>query len=399
MKFGYFGFPSVGGTFAVYRHLRRGLGDNGIQVQWVGFGPAAVRASSDPVWESEAEHGFAVGRRTGGAKAEALAFIQAVERAGFDGVFVNVLADRIQTNAVCYLKPDILRVMIVHNITAGTYAAARAIRDSVHATVCVSSRIRSDLISKYGFDSSRTHLIPNATDAVPERRTEHRKPGEPLRILFLGRLEDRSKGTSYISGIFRRLPLDSTLTIAGNGPDLQSLMAQLQCFGDRVQSLGAVSPENAQTILREHDVLLMPSRYEGLPIVLLEAMAKGCVPVASRISGVTDMLVQSGKNGFLFPTGNTSAAAEAISRLRDPDTLKAMSDAAVDTAEELCGVDRMAEEYNSLIKNIARSPPSLAPAKSIDQWRLDPGLKASLRTYMPVMLKNIFYMLRERTVN
>lgn len=110
-----------------------------------------------------------------------------------------------------YLPADILRIMIVHNITPGTYAAARAIRDHVHATVGVSKRCR-DLVRQHGFDASRTLVIPHGLNRDIHLSRNVQKPDEsgPLRLLYLGRMEDNSKGIFWLPNILRELDCSNT---------------------------------------------------------------------------------------------------------------------------------------------------------------------------------------------
>ncbi|MDA4634298.1 hypothetical protein NZA98_24930, partial [Escherichia coli] len=108
-----------------------------------------------------------------------------------------------------------LRIMIVHNITAGTYSAANAIKNHVHATVGVSDRIRSDLIRKLGFPADRTFAIPHAATAPTMRQFQREpNPADTLRVIFLGRIEDASKGVFWLPEIFAHLPQSIHLTVA-----------------------------------------------------------------------------------------------------------------------------------------------------------------------------------------
>ncbi|MFE0759179.1 glycosyltransferase, partial [Inquilinus sp. NPDC058860] len=206
MKLAYFGFPHIGGTYSVFRHLHAGLAPAGIDLRWLGHGPAAHGAAGSPAFRAERDRGAVAGRPGDDDKAGARATIEAIEGGGFDGVFVNVCADRVQTNCARYLSPRILRVMIVHNITPGTYAAARSIRDHVHATVCVSERIRADLVSHHGFDAGRTEVIPNGIEAAGIVRGDRRGSGGPPRLLYLGRIEDQAKGVLWLPRILRDVP-------------------------------------------------------------------------------------------------------------------------------------------------------------------------------------------------
>ena len=64
--------------------------------------------------------------------------------------------------------------------------------------------------------------------------------------------------------------------------------------------------------LRAADVFVLPSRREGLPVALLEAMACGLPCIASRLRGSTDAIITEGENGFLVPVGDVEAVAAAL---------------------------------------------------------------------------------------
>ena len=355
----FFGMPHLGGTYSVFRNLRPGLGARAIELRWVGTGPS--KALLHNPWPSEMAWGTVVSPQEADEQRQASALVEHLEHGGYDAVFVNVLADRVQTNAVRYLDPRVLRVMVVHNITPGTYAAAAAVRDYVHATVCVSPRIRDDLVAGYGFAPERVHVILNAIDiqAVSRRPRPPVTAQAPLRLLSLGRVEDISKGVLWLPGILERLSgLPVVLTVGGDGPDLEALRKRCAPFGRQVRFLGAVAAEQVPAIMAEHDVLVFPSRFEGFGLTLAEAMAAGCVPVASAIRGVTDVLIDHGRTGFLFPVGDLDRAAREIHRIaREPGLLERLSTAAKAEAESRFDSDRAAGAYAELLQALRRDPP------------------------------------------
>ena len=187
--------------------------------------------------------------------------------------FVNVLCDRLSTNLMRYMEPDLLRVMLVHNITMGTYAAAASIRDHVHGTIGVSQRIANDLIQKHGFSSENTCSIPNS---VPIERFQLKRRAETagIRILVLSRIENRSKGCFRIPRILALLQesnIPFQCTVVGDGEDLAEL--EVRCAGMPVRFIGRIPALDVPEIISKHDVYLFPSTYEGFGLSLVEAMA------------------------------------------------------------------------------------------------------------------------------
>ena len=397
MKIAYFVLPHLGGTYTVFRHLRAGLAPHGIELCWLGLAHDGWRIP--PALEREEAFGALIEAAPGDERSTARQLERAIAADGFHGVVVNVLSDRVQTNIVRYLSSDILRLMVVHNITPGTYAAAHAIRHHVHATVCVSQRCRDDLVTRHHFPADHTVVIPNAvsTDAFPEADRLPRPIGEGLRLLFLGRVEDASKGVMWLPEILGRLPASATLTIAGDGPDLARLQAAMPGMAPRIAYAGAVAADAVPGLMAAHDVFLMPSRYEGLPMALVEAMAAGCVPVASALRGVTDMIVEDGRDGLLFPVGDPAKAAGLIRSLdKDRPRLHRLSIGARRKVAGAFTVDRMAARYAGVLRDIQSRPPPIAIPLAMEGWSLPPGLRAGLRTFLPQPLKNWLRVVRER---
>ncbi len=397
MRLVFFGHPHAGGTWTVFRHLRDGLAGCGIELVWIGRGrDIAEDALSEPEFRGFASCGFGVGDPARDDAREARAMAEAIDFARADGVVVNVAADRLQTNLVRHLPERLFRLMIVHNITIGTYGAAAAIRDHVHATVGVSPRIREDLVRRYGFPEDRTFAVMTGMAAGPKPHRRPCMPGGPLRLISLGRVEEAAKGVLSLPRIVERVP-GSVLTVAGDGPDLARLKEACSGLGPRVRFLGRVPHGEVGRIFSEHDAMLMPSRYEGQGLALLEAMAAGCVPVASRIRGVTDATVTEGENGFLFPPGDDAAAARALERLRDDPELRArMSAAAARTVRERFTPEATADAYSAILSDLPRRPPPIAPPLPWSDWSFPAGLRDGWRTRIPAPIKNLLRTARER---
>jgi glycosyltransferase involved in cell wall biosynthesis len=154
------------------------------------------------------------------------------------------------------------------------------------------------------------------------------KEADPPEILFVGRLSPE-KGISELVEATRGL----NLVVAGDGP-LRSLVPD---------ALGLVPHEEAQRLLARAAVVVLPSHREGLPLVLLEAMAHGRAVVATPVGG-TPSLVEDGVTGLLVPPGDAEALREAIERLlADPDLRRRLGEAARARVTELCSWERVAE--------------------------------------------------------
>lgn len=398
-KWAYMGIPHTGGTYAVFKNLRAGLLKHNIELRWVGVGAEQAARLSAGGFEEELQFGGVVAPTESDDSRQGSALVEFFEKGEHEGVFVNALCGRVATNFVRYLDSRIPRIMIVHTITVGTYAAARAVRDYVHATVGVSPRIGADLVRHKGFEPACTICIPNAvqTDRFAARR-EHVHAGQ-LTVLSLGRVEDGAKGCLLLPQIIAHVQksgIDVEWQVAGDGPDLEKLKRRCMSLPD-VEFLGRVAYEQVPQVLAGADIYIFPSRYEGLGISLVEAMASGCVPVASAIRGVTDNIVEHGGTGYLFPIGNWRQAAEYITKLAcERATVQEMSVAARESVRERFSIDTVAKQYAKLIDQVLASARPLRPALDLREWSYPRGLRAGLRTCLPEGIKTRLRVLRER---
>jgi glycosyltransferase involved in cell wall biosynthesis len=238
--------------------------------------------------------------------------------------------------------------------------------------------------------------IPGETPARIERKREER----PLRLAYVGAIEHQRKGVLDLPPILRGLRdrgVEVRLTIAGAGPDRRRLEAGFAsaAVGDRVEWLGAVEPSRVREILMDAHILLLPSRHEGFGLVLIEAQACGCVPIASRLPGITDFAIDDGGTGILIDPAGPAGAANAVERLdRDRARWRNMAEAAFERTRERFEVGRMGSDYARLIRQgldgrypLARPRSELPPIdRDLLTWRgaLPPRLLAALRRLRPV---------------
>ena len=134
-----------------------------------------------------------------------------------------------------------------------------------------------------------------------------------MTALYLGRLS-REKGADRV---IAALPDGITLLIAGAGPERAALEAQAR--GRRVRFLGEVRGNAKRDLLAAADLLIVPSRSDGAPTVIFEAMAAGLPIVATRAGGIAEQ-VRDGENALLC---EPAALGAAMQRLRDEPVLRA----------------------------------------------------------------------------
>lgn len=193
---------------------------------------------------------------------------------------------------------------------------------------CISHFCRSQLMlfsDRKHWD--KLHII--RCGILPERYGTAPRAAYGQRVLFIGRL-DAVKGVPVLLEAFAALRAtvpDARLTLVGDGPDRAGLEAQAAGLGDAVRFTGYLTQQAVAAELDAHDVLVLPSFAEGVPMVLMEAMASRLPVVATRVGGVAE-LVEDGVSGFLVPPGDAaSLAARLGDLLADPELCRRMGTA------------------------------------------------------------------------
>jgi len=144
-------------------------------------------------------------------------------------------------------------------------------------------------------------------------------------IIGLGVRLSEQKGITYLlsamPGIIRVFP-DITLVIAGKGPLEAKLKEQTVALGIGPHVLFVGMRLDIPEVIKLFDCYVLPSLWEGLPMVLLEAMAVGCPIVATDVGGVSS-IIKSGENGILAKPGNTQELADGIIKTLSNDAFRA----------------------------------------------------------------------------
>jgi glycosyltransferase involved in cell wall biosynthesis len=190
----------------------------------------------------------------------------------------------------------------------------------------------------------------------------------PLRILFLGRLEQR-KGIETIVEAFPKVVArhpGCTLTLVGSDtPNIRGFSSARQfmeiefrragCL-DRVRFENYVPLAKLPAFFREHDIVWVPSLYDNFPLICLEAMACGKAVVVSDAGGLPEM-VQAGETGMIFPVGDAEALAENTGRLCDnPELRGRLGRNARRYAERNCSPDIIYDKTMELYQLALRAP-------------------------------------------
>jgi glycosyltransferase involved in cell wall biosynthesis len=203
-----------------------------------------------------------------------------------------------------------------------------------------------------GFAPGHISQIPNGVDTsffMPARSL----PASP-RLLFIGRL-DHMKGVDVLLRCLASLRLKNIMPpcdILGTGPlkeTLQTMAADLQ-IANQVNFPGAI--HEVLPYLQRASCFVFPSRSEGMPNVLLEAMACALPVIATSVGGIPD-IIQHDRNGLLIPSDDVEALTSALLRmLSDNDLAARLGNQGRRDAEEYFALEKVTDQYISLYTNL-----------------------------------------------
>jgi glycosyltransferase involved in cell wall biosynthesis len=279
-----------------------------------------------------------------------------------------------------YIPPGIRRVAVIQSDAPIFYDAARPFAGCIDDVVGVSAKITERLKAMDVFRGvSKLCLLHGVP--MPEKMKTRGNNSGPLRILYFGRITDPQKRVLLFPKILADLQkagIPFRWTIAGDGDQRANLQHLMQSARADQQVILPGPLPNAQVpaLLENHDVFLLASDAEGLPISLLEAMAHGVVPVVSDLESGIRAVVDA-TNGILVPVEDTEGYARAIVHLHEHrDELAAKSAAAHARVKTEFSVEAMTDRW------LAAFPETVPP---IGDWPARWDIKP------PLSVRHLFY--------
>ena len=200
------------------------------------------------------------------------------------------------------------------------------VEHSVDGFVVISNNLRNFLVNQ-GVSPYRIRLARNASVVAPpskeaalellKQKSERHPSGAPIKLLFAGRAD-------YQKGITRLKLLADELLATGVPFELtfvggSVLQAERVTWPKEVVRLMPATHDEEQlaSYYAEADIFVLLSRWEGVPLSLLDAMAHGCIVIATDVGAVSE-LIDDGRNGFLVPNGvDSDVASQAAAIIRD----------------------------------------------------------------------------------
>lgn len=220
------------------------------------------------------------------------------------------------------------------------------------------------VIDTFGVRHSKVGIVYNG---VPATRQASRAPlhNEHFELLFVGNLLER-KGVKDLLHAFATPGLrarDIHLTMAGGGPvDAYKAVAADLGIADRVTFAGWVSQDDARVLMVNSDALILPAYDEGLPLVILEALASRTPVICTPVGSIPEVL-RDGHSALFVAPGDQAAIAAAITSLIDRPELRAeLAETGMTLYERLFTMEAFAASVGSLYAALTPRDRNLSPS-------------------------------------
>ena len=390
VKIAFGSVPKDGGTFTFYRTIRPQLLLQGIDIQCVSVGKEEAR-----LWDStfSDEGCYCIAEKCSSIKEQSKIFSEWCELKSIDIVLGSNSTAIL--SSIPHLSEKIRAMSRCANSFDHGYQITMSGYHRLAGIVAQTPRQIKDLTEKYGADRKKMCLIPNGVDLERFQKAAFVERGKEkeLKIGFLGRIEHNQKGVLFIPEIVKALNEKGVafqLKIAGKGVHEDYLKNRMKDYikNGQVKFIGALSHHNIPEYLSNTDVMLFTSQFEGCPNALLEGMAAGCTPVASRLYGITDFIIEDGVSGYLCSVGDCQAFANKIFCLyNDRRKLNNMAVSAAETMRNRFSQTRMANDYATFFKKIMETPPPIWDPVPWSEFRVDPAFPQTWKRFIPGTVK------------
>lgn len=312
--------PGVGASNVAY-HVIRGLSESGFPQHTLGYG------NPGSIGELACHRGFeeAINLKDGRASWKALveqtrSLLQecrpqaVVAHREFPWAWILSEIEGVRRVIMCHGGPFTYRVM---GTPLEKELAERL--DRVDRVAVPSKFIREHLRVRCGLKDTKTLLMRGAYDPELFHTRGRTESDGPLRVCYVGRLEPDKGPDRFVEAVKLALEQGCSIqaTVLGDGR-MRSELEQ-SCHGAPIRFEGSVSSRVVAETLRSSDVILVPSRTEGLGLQTIEALACGVPVVAARVGGLQELVSESGA-GFLVES--TEEMADSLVRLSEDEDLR-----------------------------------------------------------------------------
>lgn len=241
-----------------------------------------------------------------------------------------------------------------YNGVIETFLAGRK-QDKLSAFVAVSSRL-SLLASANNTHNSQIVHIPYGVP-IPEKNPGKCQKVASISVIYAGRLAQEQKRIQEVVDAMQQCVQQipgCTGVIVGDGPEREKVEKQISNFScsQNLRFIGRVLPSEVQSIMQDHDAIILLSDYEGLPIALLEGMACGLVPIVTPMDSGIPELIQHGINGLIVQDRSNAVVSAVRQLTSDPDLKKKLSYSAKETVARNYSDETSANHWARLLREL-----------------------------------------------
>lgn len=250
--------------------------------------------------------------------------------------------------------PDLVKIIsVIHNDNRNLFDAHMMLSEYIDKIFCVSNQICIHMQEIYGFDIKRYYFKEQPIKSVFNWE-KNWNISHAIKIGYAARLVRQQKRADLIPDLIEKLEedkIDYIFQIAGDGECFEKInkFVQENQIDNKVQLLGRLPKSEMDSFWKEQDIFVNVSEYEGTSLSMLEAMAFGCVPVVTDVSGAKEFIVD-GKNGYICPVGAIDTIAEQIKVLAyDRRKLSAFGQRCSKIIAEKCNPEKYIEYWMNYI--------------------------------------------------
>lgn len=242
-------------------------------------------------------------------------------------------------------------------LTLAFWADKKIYKDS-DFIVCVSNHIKNEIIKRYSIPQGKIIVIRNGVDCdffLPKDNDDKETKDKEVIISYVGRLANRKNLDLllYAAYLLNKERFQFKVRIAGEGEEEKRLkeLANSLKIERIVDFLGRRESDEILNLYQTSDIFVLPSRYEGVPLVLLEAQACGLPAVVTSFDGA-DEIIKDGENGFVVSNWQPQEFAKYLKILiNDSKRRITMAKKARAMMVEEYSWDKIADKFLGLFKN------------------------------------------------
>jgi N-acetylgalactosamine-N,N'-diacetylbacillosaminyl-diphospho-undecaprenol 4-alpha-N-acetylgalactosaminyltransferase len=228
--------------------------------------------------------------------------------------------------------------------------------------IAVSNGIKEIIVSDYKLDVRRIKVIPNPVDMVSVAKKSKKEPSIALPgdyLLHVGRLNMKTKAHDILLNAFKKLQHSFhpylKLILVGDGPDKRQIEATIKDLDLSKSVILAGWQDNVYPFMARAKALVLCSRYEGWPNVLVEAMACGCPVIATDCPTGPREILGNNKYGLLVPVDDPEALAHSVEKLLTDKSCRIHFQAQSRLRAQDFDLEQIGPKYVRLLQSLAET--------------------------------------------